>query len=230
MIDQTIIQTASLIVNGLVSLILLWTLFEIRNQRREAYMPDLLIKNHFFKIKKEKGYEFSWKSENSTSSDFLLSITNAGFGIAKNINLHWHYDIDKFVKLIQKLDTNNKFNLRRERNIVKLSMNNSKAMINLKCDPYFDSFLKIDNDMNVRLPFAYKELFSIFIFLLYQTPQRDSFETHINQVPKLKLKINHQDISGRKFIKRYGINIEVVLVKGSTKGEFILYQGLLKAR
>lgn len=229
MIDQNTIQTASLIVNVLVSLILLWTLFEVRNQRKSMYMPDLLIKNHPFKIKKKRDLELSWEFNNASSSDFLLSITNVGFGTAKNINLDWSYDIDKFVKLIQVLDTNKKFNLKKGEDFIELRINNLKSITNLKCIPYFDSFLKNNNDMNIRLPYSYQQLFSIIIFLFTQTPH-DSLNRYINQVPKLKLKIEYQDIGGRKITKKYVLDIETIMLKISREKEYTMYKGLLKTK
>ncbi|MBI2004454.1 hypothetical protein HYS72_03255 [Candidatus Pacearchaeota archaeon] len=229
MINQNNIQTISLIVNVVVSLILLWTLFEMRNQRKSMYMPELLIKNHAFKIRKKKDLKFSWEFNIPSSSNFLLSITNVGFGIAKNINLGYSYDVDKFVRLIRELDTRNLFNLKKEDAWIKLEGNKLKSLINLKCLAYFDNFLKNNEDMKISLPYSYQQLFSIMVFLSLQSSS-ENFSKYINMIPKLKLKINYQDIGERKITKKYVLNMKMFMFDKSSNENYIMCEGLLKAK
>lgn len=230
MITQTMIQTISLIVSLFVSLILLWTLLEMKNQRRSMYMPDLYVQNQSFKIETKKNRDFSWKYNNRSSSNFSLTISNIGLGTAKNIEIKWFYELSKLLNIIKKLDKNKLFEIREEGDFIRIEENKSNRLINLKCRSYNEIFLRTNEKMYIDVPLAFKELFSMIIYLAVNSDLKISCE-YIKKIPNPVIKISYEDIGKNKITKTVSLDINTnMFSKSSQKIKQIRYEGTIEPK
>lgn len=79
------------------SLIALFTLREMRAQRKHSYKPELMVPEVCFNYTNEfPNYVRMWTTDDK---EFLkLKIHNVGLGVAKNIKFEWTYDIERMVE------------------------------------------------------------------------------------------------------------------------------------
>ena len=91
----------------LSSIFVLITLFELRTQRKQSYMPELVIPDVCFDYKNEfPNYMRIWTTDDGNA--LSLKVHNVGLGVAKDVNFEWEYDIygmiEKFYQLAEKLN------------------------------------------------------------------------------------------------------------------------------
>lgn len=101
------------------ALVALFTLREIKNQRRSAYKPELILKSFTIEPSKSplllskreylnyKVSDFNDHSVNYNNVEFQVyppyKINNLGFGIAKNVKCTWYFDHKKAISMITDL-------------------------------------------------------------------------------------------------------------------------------
>lgn len=95
----------------LASLAALWTVLEMRRQRRSAYKPDLLFKECNFSLDRPvEGSPLIVSTEPRESGPELrrpagIEMYNAGLGPARHITIEWRYSVEQFVDLIGALSS-----------------------------------------------------------------------------------------------------------------------------
>lgn len=196
------------------SLLILFTLFEMKNQREAIYKPDLILSSNkrFYMYKKNGNNDFVpilWSNkevniQNKQEYDELIrdnynydnkieiDIFNIGMGAAKKVELQWEYNKEKVQKMI--INEVNK-----DPTWIK-SSNNPYALLTERKKNYdFDYILPSEISQEVKsisFPIGFKNDFSYALTVLLKNKKR-------NEIPKLNLKIIYQDLANQKCVKKF---------------------------
>lgn len=227
-IDQYV-SIASSIGTVLAATIALFTLLEMRAQRKRSHQPDIIVdKKVFEQIPDPTSSNTSLWVEKINSSlnpmkgqnvfkKFSLRIINVGLGTARNIEIEWDFDIKKIIETINSIEVDNKILLSKGF----LEANEGKTLVSTK--NHFkktDFILPFSSENNVFeciVPLAY-------IYLVSTLYKKHSFEGNGKSTisafkfPKLHLEIKYSNIENDKFKRTFDIEIDPIMY---TKDHFV---------
>lgn len=222
------------------SIIALYTLREVIKQRLSTYKPEILIKSFIIYINKSplelkprelllfkssNFNEYKKNNENLTSEfgvSCLYKVENIGFGPAKKVKLTWNYNTKFALNLIEKTFTKDYwFNEYRELNYYFLNIKDKE-------DFHFSitNETKTHQDIDYLTPINIKEhshyhsipkqivlthyLYYIFKNNLFKTVNENRYGEEFTELPKPTLKIEYEDINGKKYTTVYKFKISIV--------------------
>lgn len=217
------------------SLIALFTLLEIKRQRKQSYKPEPVIKSSLIYVYSEKFKEYYfpfkisrelYKNENSivnlSFSDFYLELVNVGISSAKNLSIKWDFDFNKAISTIESKNEDRLFLINyntksleikfpldnyREVNVVK----NQFEIINF--DYLVNSTSNSFDVIPLRVPVAVMRLYLVYISLaleFYNINEKSSKNGSLDNFPELSLNIRYEDISGNKYSKFFNVEFDFV--------------------
>ena len=89
------------------SIFVLVTLFELRTQRKQSYIPELVIPDVCFNYNNEfPNYIKIWAKDDDEM--LSLKVHNIGRGVAKHIDFEWEYDIHGMIEQFYQLKCEDK--------------------------------------------------------------------------------------------------------------------------
>lgn len=230
--------TIALVVNIIISLILFWTLFEIRAQRLSMYVPELLIKEKMieFHVDLSKKYfnvntlpypafdsiDEIIKGPDKYESDNYLEIHNIGLGTAKNVEVEFSFNIWDFIELIKELDTNKIFEIKEIGNGFTITVGkttkgkNILFFLNKDKNTFNYVYLKNNNEVIFPMPPSFITLYGIY-WALVPLDSNTSFKSLIKKLPRVRIDIKYKDISNRDLTKVFFIESKVLSSSRSPK-------------
>ncbi len=223
----------ALVFNIITSLILIWTLREIRAQRLSMYVPELLIKEKMieFHVEISKKYfnvctlsyphfdsvEEVMKGPDKYNSNDYLEIHNIGLGTAKNVEVEFIFNVGEYIELIKELDKNNIFEIQEGDNGFIISVGKSGKgreilffLIKDKNTTFNYVYLKNNSEVIFPMPSSFITLYGIY-WSLVPLDLDTSFESLIEKLPQVRIKIKYKDISNRELTKNFLIKSKVLL-------------------
>lgn len=223
---------ASVLIPSLTSLAALVTAFvafrsikEMKNQRKSSLLPEPAFSRSYFYTywyKTREGLPLYWstkeliikgfdvRSYSTSYFDVQLECYNVGFGVAKEVKAAWDFDLHKFVGVLKKQDVEKIFNFTLEANgdlrvfskkLNYLSILSKKGITPLELKFILPAGISDRVDL-VRVPTAYTELYSIFLYLFVHE-STDKSAIGLNDVPSLKMIISYSDIENEKYKREY---------------------------
>jgi len=221
------------------ALVAVFTLIEVKKQRLSTYKPDVLIKAFIVSIsksplqrKKEELLKYKVCDYNDYSTNFnevkldispKYKVENFGFGVAKNVECLWHFDVKKAIKLIQEVLPNTySFSYHKSLNLYFLN--------NLTDDDFYYSananieYQNIDYiaPFNVQKHYQYHTIpeiivFTHYLFLIFKNELTERSVDSFNifnfndfQFPKPMLSIKYRDLNNKTYQKRYRFKLVAV--------------------
>lgn len=242
MIIMEWIKEYSTVINALASvgafisaLVALFTLKEIKKQRRSAYKPELFIKSFIVELSKSplvKNKDELLRYKISNFNDYSVNynevesqvyvtyiINNLGFGIAKNVKCKWHFDFEKAIKMIKE-ELPNEF---------EISKHTGSFYLTKKNDDNFFYSANHEQDVDTTDIIApiqispnnhYHSIPEIIIFshMLYlsfklnliKSPAEQFHIYDFESFPKPTLAMEYQDLDDKKYKKTISFNVEGV--------------------
>lgn len=218
--------------NIITSLILIWTLREIRAQRLSMYVPELLIKEKMieFHVEISKKYfnvctlpyphfdsvEEVMKGPDKYRSNDYLEIHNIGLGTAKNVEVEFIFDIWEYIELIKELDKNKIFEIQKKDNGFSIGVGKARKgmrilffLIKDKNTTFKYIYLKNNNEVIFPMPPSFITLYGIY-WALVPLDSNTSFKILIEKLPQVCIKIKYKDISNRELTKVFLIESKVL--------------------
>lgn len=208
------------------SFIILFTLFEMIEQRLSTIKPAIFVKNSAIMINWDKEphgpLNFSIEDKKTIESDKNnehprgFECYNIGLGAAQKIHISYNFDIQKMIEKIKELDKDSK---------VSIKFKNSTLVIGtesyLQAYPQeitdkirIDYILPTNIDSTptyIPLPELFIDLFSVYLYLLLNSLEKsDESLNKITEVNKCNLIIKYQDIGNEQYIKKYEIGLFLI--------------------
>jgi len=195
----------------LSSIFVLMTLFELRTQRKQSYMPELIIPEVCFNYNNNfPNFIKIWTTDDSKM--LFLKIHNIGLGVAKDIDFEWKYDIYDMIEKFYKLSSDTKGELYIEDNrLIYLKDNIVEASSNLSVDNRHLDFLLAHTDSsniyNLELPNSYLSI-ATAIYKNAKIKEIFDLDTFEGGLLPLSLSIKYKDVGGSHIIKKFKIDIK----------------------
>lgn len=198
------------IVISLVStLLVLFTLFEMKDERNAAYLPDILFGN--------TEVAFAWDSNDSiTDTDEemknilsktvredtvindvpQLKIYNIGVGTAKDIIITWNHE-ENMCQFINALEPYKDIEVTFEDDLVQIKRCGIERGAWLSDDARFDFMLNSTREYNrIQLPVPYSDLI------------RELYIRNTKEFPLLSLEVTYSDVQGVIYSKNMEISVQ----------------------
>lgn len=223
-IDRFIALVSSIAVL-LTSIIILFTLFEMKKQRRSLYRPDLILTSNLFYVYAKDLYHefhpFIWSCEkydgeiekHKTSTNYFINFYNIGLGSAKFLKINWEFNYKKLFSEINKLKQKDDFEIKLNKEFLLYSLGDKYSVrIQLDADNYYEINHSLPSHItkeqnSLRLPTSYFDLISIYIFYLIKNFKNDfdKIFNFIKECPSLKLKISYYDIENNNHTQTFKV-------------------------
>lgn len=222
------------------SIIAVYTLIEVKKQRLSTYKPQLLMKSFLVYISKSplflekeellgfKVYNYNEYKEKSEQSEIIFDTSplykaeNLGFGPAVNIKFTWYFNMSRALKIIEKelhedlyfseyKPLNYFFLHKKSDNDFQLTIHNKKqeiqtvdyiAPINVKEHTHYHTISK--DVINIHF------LYYILKCKLTQKINKNVYGVELNNLPRIKLRIDYFDLNGKKYTKKYKFQTSIV--------------------
>lgn len=218
------------------SFIILFTLFEMIEQRLSTYKPAIFVKDSAIMVKWDKEphgpLDFSIEEKKAVESDKNnnhsegFECYNIGLGAAQKIHISYNFDLLNMIEKIKELDKNSK---------VSIEFKNSTLVIgtegHLRAYPegitdkiHIDYILPTNIDSTptyIPLPSLFIDLFSVYLYLLmYSLDKPDDTSNKIAEVNKCNLIIKYQDIGNEQYVKNHEIEFFLMMYQGDAQHKF----------
>jgi hypothetical protein len=197
----------------LSSIFVLITLFELRTQRKQSYIPDLIIPDVVFNYSNEfSNYIKIWKMDND--EELSLKILNIGLGVAKDIHVEWEYDIYDTIKNFYLLSSTTKGDIHVDTASNRLVyVENGELLSNtsLSVDNQHINFLLPNNKNNemhdLHLPNSYITI-ATAIYKNAKIGEVFDLKAFDGMISPLTLSIRYKDVGGNNIIKKFKVEVK----------------------
>ncbi len=235
----TILTSIATLVTAIAAL---FSVREIKAQRISNSMPDPIFSKTFYYTywsKLNYSIPLYWSSKQVSKpdsellkknfeglfNDVRVECFNVGYGVAKDVELVWDFDLEKFVEVLKDLD---------DKNIFKFSMSDSqfleiesskldlKKFVRKETKSYleFKFMLPVNSSKTqdfMRLPIMYIDIYSIYLYLLMNNiSKRKIFDQTV--IPKLKAEICYKDIDGHAYKGTFDVIFSFSYIKATVEG------------
>jgi len=207
--NEKLLLNLSSIGTFITSIIALFTLFSLKKQRKESIRPIIILYHGAYAIcEAENGgiLKSKWKDGETDYEYPSIKIKNAGVGFAQNIQIIESFDLNKAIRYIKKLDSNNEFNITLERDELRITTSfDSTSILNFNFKYVSDGFTKLpygqDKDGDLTIPNVYLSLLSCFSYL----KEKNQFLS-LADFPKIDYKIKFEDVESKVYLSKYKIS------------------------
>ena len=214
------------IASVLVALVTYGTILEIKKQREQSYMPELIIDNgKKFNLYTTEDIQFMYWHENKVKEikeitttfvyDFTLDCFNIGRGTAKYINVRYEIDFNKMKSAIENtgrvsidkigIDENNNTSFNGKFGDTRPLGFGSINDLHLE---YIFIHDRNEDAFKISLPKIYLSLFDAFILSEVYSGNEHWME-NISKFPAIKLKMSYKDIANKVYPKEFTISFKV---------------------
>ncbi len=228
-----VINSVTVILTFITTIIILFTLFEMKQQRKAVYLPSLVFENlHFiidWDIEKKDPNEFEFRDkpqkEKSQNDPFFpkIKVYNIGFGSAKKIKINYSFDYKRFREQFELLINNEK---------LLWSLDFSDKYVKMESDDYSAQFSILDEEIQINfiLPsniqyepnfISLPNFFSIayprilYVAFLFEQTYKEQNLRLLKDFPEVQMKLSYQDIGNNMYEKNYSIKFFNYFYQGS---------------
>jgi hypothetical protein len=207
----------------------LWTLLEVKKQREQSNMPDILLwpEKRFYLFRQGNGESTQYQHWNEThildektietigNYKFSIDCFNIGIESAKNIEFKYEIDIENMKSFLESLEEMKIENFEVSENInYGGKLNNHKFSFGMnigKVDLCFiQPFIEEGSEkvFKLKLPQIYLYIFNTFILAILN---KEIFTrlTFNDKFPPIFLNISYEDIAGKPYLKKYSISLKI---------------------
>jgi hypothetical protein len=244
-----------IVINEFVSLlafiILLYTLLEMKEQRKSAYQPTLKLQSHNY-------IKFEWNNSVDDPVDFSchldqkeidtklkydtrIKIFNPGLGSALNLKSSWDFDFNFFMRTLESFNGS--------RIIYEKDKTGFRAIIirtfyynniqNIDVSDYILPLSEKTDSVYIQIPYLYIDFFALYCVLyLKSEPQitderityhdDDHEKKVVNGIPPLTLSLQYSDIGNLRHKKQYLIKPKLIYPQHDELRVVTDYQYILK--
>lgn len=213
---------------------------EMKIQRASSYMPEpMFTKTYFYTYwgNPKKGLPIYWspdtldkppfKVDEYRSSrsyfDVQFECFNVGMGVAKNVEILWSFELEKFIEVLKKLDKQEIFRITiGEDGFVTIFSKKLDYLTTLRIEEktllefkFILPFGVSDTLTLARVPTSYTELYSIFLYLFIDE-STDKSSVGIDEIPSLKGVITYNDIENDKYKASFSAKFQFSSLFGKT--------------
>ncbi len=207
----------------LSSIFVLVTLFELRTQRKQSYMPELVIPDVCFNYSNNYPNLIKiWSTDDGNG--LSLKVNNIGLGVAKNIDFEWHYDIHAMVERFYQLNNEDKGQITIDSDENRLYYIKDGEMLDgssLDTDNRHLDFLlphtKGAEVYSLDLPGSYLSL-STAIFKHAEQKEVFDLQKFEGSLLPLTLTARYEDVGGSRITKRFSVEVRF-FIKSINLGE-----------
>lgn len=201
----------------LSSIFVLITLFELRTQRKQSYIPEVIIPDVCFDYSNE--YEHItkiWKADDGEG--LSLKVHNIGLGVAKDIDFEWKYNMKGMIKIFDKLYSTEKGKLYHDSDDNRLFYHDKDGRMqsgsSLEIDNRHLDFLlpyKEKSDFyNLELPLSYICISTAIYENAKFNEIFDSKKFEESLLP-LTLTAKYKDVGGTSITKKFKVEVKFFL-------------------
>ncbi|MFA0551160.1 hypothetical protein AB4538_09880 [Vibrio lentus] len=195
------------------SIFVLVTLFELRTQRKQSYIPELVIPDVCFNYNNEfPNYIKIWAKDDDEM--LSLKVHNIGRGVAKHIDFEWEYDIHGMIEQFYKLKCEDKGEIfidTDENRLYHQKNNEVLAGSSLSSDNRHVDFMLSHHDgaetYNLELPNSYICI-STAIFKSAKTQEVFDLQRFDGALFPLTLIAKYKDIGGSEIKKNFKVEVK----------------------
>ncbi|MFK4391526.1 hypothetical protein ABH916_003454 [Peribacillus frigoritolerans] len=197
-------------------------------QLKITYEPHLFIKNEKYVLRYIKGIHIGLfcnsienLHKNEVDGNLYLSINNIGEGYAKNILIKWDFDFSSCINFIKEHQKDNQFIVNYEEGS-RIDFNESSSVYLEKEFENSEPIFITNKDYNIRLPYSYTRILSIYIHVLNA---KHDFNFTSESLPKLNFSITYYDVLEYPTTNEFAITPQITQKDSSTKdGEISSYE------
>jgi hypothetical protein len=211
------------------ALLFLFTIIEMRNQRKSSYKPDIIIKGEGFIINwNEKKYPDLWNNR----VNIFVELFNIGMGAAKYLKLTWEFNIENLSKEINKYSNKCYIEYKSIEEILSIKIEDfHKGLIFLKNDlcRYIDYLIPVNihqECMKICLPRSYIELTGLLTYLFFKKPE--IFKDF--NLPELKTTIIYYDIGNNEHKKIFNLKLSPNIINEYQNGVSEFAKGIIEVK
>ena len=231
-INKPLIETLAGIGTFISALIALYTLFEIRKQRRSTYKPELFLDSFCFYavdnpiligkgvIPKFQNQPYNEKKEERDAEESIFvnyKLENLGFGFAKAVECQWEFDFHKCIIELKKVmpkeyvwgktldfHTINNHTTGFYTSVTSSSLNTQKI----------DFIKPTDHGDNKKLhvfPSIYINTYVLYLIFKHDLTQKSCknfYYEEFNSLPKIKLILTYKDLANGLYKKTLTISMK----------------------
>lgn len=231
-----IIALISSIGTFISAIVVIFTLREMKEQRKSAYRPELIVNNsnffiysdtngrrYFPAIWSNKELEKPSKENIEKIKPIHLNVYNIGLAAAKCIEIRWSFDVAKIIDEINSFKDFDDVEVTYNRNIrnretVEIICPSGEIFLVLNNDFFkisYDYLLPNDKDgalIEVEIPYVYCMLCSTIIY--YKMINGKNSDIDFDKFPEFSLSIKYEDISRNVYEKefKFKLNINSMIV------------------
>jgi hypothetical protein len=208
----------------ITSFIILFTLFEMTEQRISTYKPVIVVKDTNIAAKWTQNTEdplsFSFDDGKSNPDNSTMKLLkglqsyNIGYGAAQNINISYDYRLPKIIREIKSLDCKSIIEINLVNSMISLESKSRKTMYSktiLREGYNIDYILPVNIDSNptfIPLPPEFVDIFLVYAYLLISSKGLSNSED-LSDFNKFYLTIKYKDIGNDLYIKKFEVKLEI---------------------
>lgn len=194
------------------SVFVLVTILEMKTQRKQSYMPDLVIPDVcFWYNNDEETYMKMWVTDDKEM--LKLKILNVGLGVAKDINFSWKYDVEHMMSTFHSLREAEERELYIDSETQRIHHSKDGTILNgssLSVDAQHVEFLlpfSADQDTTqINLPNSYMCISTAILKTAFIDEIFD-LSGYEKSLTPLTLTITCKDVGGRAITKKYNVDV-----------------------
>ncbi len=194
-------------------LLVLFTLNEMRTQRDNTYMPDVVVetKQMFVYWGVKSPYIVDDPSlpieDNTKITHIKMELLNIGVGTAKEIKFTLNNEgIEKWITLLKEKNPKKEYSYNDEEGIINLNIDGRK--IGFGKDYKFEKLFLLPNA---------NESFSFYLPLIYPILIQKLYESYVT-IPEIPITIEYSDVQGKQYKKNASLLIESLLLSADSEG------------
>jgi len=216
----TILQDLASVGTFLTAIAALFTILEMRRQRRSGYQPTLAIRDELVDLQLQSrgnlGHEVIFQpvgsSLRSTASDIVplkLYLQNVGAGSALEVEAQWRFDGLEFANAIAQIDSDVGRSISIENDFVRFDGKGAWGARYVQT--HHVGTMSVSSPpiaVEVPFPFAYAALSSTFFEALLA---KGKFDTAFD-LPPLSLEIKFRDRTGKRGEAQFSISFQLIYI------------------
>ncbi|MBE3654965.1 hypothetical protein [Vibrio navarrensis] len=196
----------------LSSIFVLVTLFELRKQRKQSYLPDFAVPDVCFNYNNSAQTHIKmWSMDDGNM--LSLKVINIGKGVAKDIKFTWEYDMHDMFEKFHELDFVDNVVLQHdtdENRLLYIQDNNVMDNSSLSTDDRQLDYLLTPSDGGdayvLDLPGSYLSI-STAIYKNAKINELFNSEEFETSLSPLTLNVEFKDVGGSRIVKKYSVQL-----------------------
>ena len=207
----------------LATIFIIFTLNEMKKQRKNSMSPDIVFEQRVFFIFYNSKIEDFYIMDNLESqenglnyfSGVKINLKNVGLGIAKQVYIKWQIEYEKIIQIISKYDVDDLYDITYSIGRISIAGKGNCdmpiAQSNIAFSNFYEYILPVNitkKSVSIKMPYAYTKLLAILLYLSMVNKDRinSGYGIMLTNFPTPILSITYKDIQGEKSRKKYKLH------------------------